>query len=304
MNMMKEIPQSYKKENEKGGTVVRVDYVTKTYDEKNETLEKYALVYLPYGYDESKKYPVFYMLHGGGGVMEFYFHTDGSSTQFKNFLDNMIANGDIEPLIVVAPTYYPLRPCDRSIQATAEYIKNFYNEIANDLIPAVEGRFSTYAKTTDKEGLKASRDYRAFGGFSMGALATWYSFIYCLDEFRYFMPMSGDCWVMGEKGGRVYPKETAEYLENAVLQSGHGADDFFIYALTGEKDIAFEPMDNQIKAMKIHAPLFKFITDENPAGNTCFRVHPEGVHNHDYVEQYIYNALPTFWSGAPILDII
>jgi enterochelin esterase-like enzyme len=304
MNMLKEIPQSYKKENEKGGTVVRVDYVTKTYDEKNETLEKYALVYLPYGYDESKKYPVFYMLHGGGGVMEFYFHTDGSSTLFKNYLDNMIANGDVEPLIVVAPTYYPLKPCDRSIQATFDYIKNFHYEIVNDLIPAVEGKFSTYAKTTDKEGLIASRDYRAFGGFSMGSLATWYTFIYCLDEFRYFMPMSGDCWVMGEKSGKTHPKETAEYLENAVLKSGHSPDDFFIYALTGEKDIAFEPMDSQIKAMKIHAPSFKFITDENPGGNICFRVHPEGVHNHDYVEQYIYNALPTFWSGAPILDII
>ena len=85
-------PSVLQKENEKGGTVVRVDYVTKTYDEKNETLEKYALVYLPYGYDESKKYPVFYMLHGGGGVMEFYFHTDGSSTLFKNYLDNMMAN--------------------------------------------------------------------------------------------------------------------------------------------------------------------------------------------------------------------
>ena len=61
----------------------------------------------------------------------------------------------------------------------------------NDLIPAVEGTYSTYADNVTPEGIKASRDHRAFGGFSMGSVATWHTFLNCLDAFRYFMPSSG-----------------------------------------------------------------------------------------------------------------
>lgn len=61
-----------------------------------------------------------------------------------------------------------------------------------DLIPAVEGTYSSYAEDTTSEGLQASRDYRAFAGFSMGCVATWRTFQYCLDYFRYFMPSSGN----------------------------------------------------------------------------------------------------------------
>ena len=58
-------------------------------------------------------------------------------------------------------------------------------------IPAVEGTYSTYADNVTPEGIKASRDHRAFGGFSMGSVGTWDTFLICLDAFRYFMPSSG-----------------------------------------------------------------------------------------------------------------
>jgi len=300
MSSLKEIPSSYYTKSEKGGTVARLDYTTRSYDEKNETLEKYAFVYLPYEYDESRQYNVFYMLHGGGGEMEYFFGGVGGSTRFKNLIDNMIANGDIDPLIVVTPTYYPMERTNTQVQNAGIATEKFHFELVNDLIPAVEGTYSTYAETTDREDLKASRDHRAFGGFSMGSVASWYTFIYCLDEFRYYMPMSGDCWAVTQMGGRTHGKETAEYLENAFQQSGHGTQDFFIYTLTGNKDIAFEALDNQIKSMQAYAPSFKFITAENPEGNICYRLHPDGVHDYNYIEQYIYNALPTFWSGTAV----
>ena len=300
MIALKEIPGSYYNKIENGGTVVRVDYAARSYDEKDETLKKYAFVYLPHGYDESRKYNVFYMLQGGGGEMEYFFGGEGGSTRFKNLMDNMIANGDMDPLIVVTPTYYPMERSDTQVQTAAIYTEKFHYELVNDLIPAVEGKYSTYAETTDKEGLRASRDHRAFGGFSMGSVASWYAFIYCLDEFSYFLPMSGDCWAMGQLGGRTHAKETAEYLENALQKSGYGPKDFFIYTRTGNKDIAYENLDSQIKAMQLYAPSFKFITEENPEGNICYRLHPDGVHDYNYIEQYIYNALPTFWSGAEI----
>ena len=59
-------------------------------------------------------------------------------------------------------------------------------ELVNDLIPAVEGRYHTYAETTDREGIEVSRSHRAIGGFSMGAVTTWYAFDETLNAFRYF----------------------------------------------------------------------------------------------------------------------
>ena len=47
--------------------------------------------------------------------------------------------------------------------------RRFPQELLYQIIPLVENRYSTYAVTTDEEGLEASRAHRGFGGFSMGA---------------------------------------------------------------------------------------------------------------------------------------
>ena len=66
--------------------------------------------------------------------------------------------------------------------------------------------------------LAASRDHRAFCGFSMGSVTTWHTFEYCLDYFRYFMPSSGSLTTDGD------------YMASIVRESGHDWDDFFIFA--------------------------------------------------------------------------
>lgn len=40
-------------------------------------------------------------------------------------------------------------------------------------------------------------------------------------------------------------------------------DDFFIYAVTGSEDIAYDPMNGQIKAMKKLNNTFRFIEKKN-----------------------------------------
>lgn len=62
------IPDNYLTEAKQQGTLQDLYYNTYEsffYDEKSQKLQKHAVVYLPYGYDESKKYPVFYLMHGG-----------------------------------------------------------------------------------------------------------------------------------------------------------------------------------------------------------------------------------------------
>ena len=68
----------------------------------------------------------------------------------------------------------------------------FHNELVNDIVPAVESKYSTYAEDVTHEAIVASRDHRGFGGFSMDSVNTWCTFRYALDCFRYFIPMSGN----------------------------------------------------------------------------------------------------------------
>ncbi|MBQ1464674.1 MAG: glycoside hydrolase, partial [Ruminococcus sp.] len=59
-------------------------------------------VYLPYGYDPNKQYNIFYLMHGGGENENTIFSKD---VKLANILDHMIMNGELEPLIVVTPTF-------------------------------------------------------------------------------------------------------------------------------------------------------------------------------------------------------
>jgi predicted small secreted protein len=64
------IPQEYRSTAKQQGTLIELYYDTyesKTYGQKIQTLQKRAIIYLPYGYDENQKYNVFYLMHGGWG---------------------------------------------------------------------------------------------------------------------------------------------------------------------------------------------------------------------------------------------
>lgn len=74
----------------------------------------------------------------------------------------MIANGDIKPLIAVDPTYYTASADGGNMGGAVEKIENFTSkELVNELIPAVEGKYSTYAETTDLEGNERSDEEHA-----------------------------------------------------------------------------------------------------------------------------------------------
>ena len=125
----------------------------------------------------------------------------------------------------------------------------------------------------------------------MGSLSTWYTFLNASDYFHYFMPMSGDCWVNGVSNANG----AATTLEKFVKDKGYGVDDFFIYAVTGSKDIAYAAMDAQMTAMKQMSPSFVFLSKENEKGNISYRVEPNATHDYNYMPLYFYNALPLFF---------
>ena len=231
-------------------------------------------VYTPYNYDPSKKYNIFYLMHGGGEKESTLFFQD--DTMIQNMLDHMIMNGELEPLIVVTPTFNKTEA------------GKFYSEFRQSVVPFVEGKYSTYAgKDTSAESLKASRMHRAYGGFSMGSVSTWAVFENCLDIVGYFMPLSGDHW----NGNSAYDK--AKSLANAVDRSGYKTNEYFIFASTGSDDIAYPNVNPQVEEMK---KMSQFVfTSDFSKGNFYFMVAPGKTHWWGYVRHYVYDSLPYFF---------
>lgn len=210
-------------------------------------------------------------MHGGWGNETTQMGTPERPSGFKNVIDHAIQNGEIEPIIVVCPTYNNENPDDSANYTLAFYTLtvNYHNELVNDLIPAVD---STYATIPD-------RDHRAFGGFSMGSVTTWYTFVNCLDQFRYFIPSSGAMDYQGDD------------VDAAVTASGHAPEDFFIFACTGTDDFEYRNFTNQIEGM-LAQPSGNFVEGEN----IVFYVKEGYSHSGIAATEYTYNGLLSIWS--------
>ena len=266
-----EYPASYKNTIAQAGTVV-----SETYQGINGSNS--LNVYLPYGYDKSKKYNIFYFMHGMGDNENTLLYNDNGEMQ--RVFDNMIQNGDIEPMIIVTPTF------NRVSDNTFYNAENFYKEFRESVVPFVEGKYATYAASTSDTDLKASRMHRAYGGFSMGSVSTWAVFEHCVDIVGYFLPMSG-----AHHWGTANPDVNA--LARAVGSAGLNPREYFIMSATGTSDFAIDVLRPQIESMK-QLDQFRYTSDFSQ-GNFWFILANGGTHSWDYVRQYLYNCLPFFF---------
>lgn len=277
-------PERFGEEAGNRGKVVRMKYETKAYDTQ-ETITKYALVYLPYGYDPDgiRRYNVFYMMHGMGDRFDTYLKAPGSTSELKRALDHMIQDGEIEPLIVVTPSFYIP---DRYEQAEVYGgTANFPKELIEDLMPAVAKNYRTYATGTDPETFEATRSHRAFGGFSAGSVTCWNVFA---EDFRYireFVPMSGAQNLFNSGTA----DEIAARMAEIVTKNGYGPDDFYINAMSGSEDYAKGGLSAQIEAMS-RQEMFTADKDKSK-GNIYYREFSGGKHDYSATIVYIYNAL-------------
>ena len=109
-------------------------------------------VYFPPGYDTSQtRYPVMYLLHGGGDDDAGWIAVGRANL----ILDNLIAQGKAKPMIVVMPSIWALDPpvpADRRDANNALFVKLLFQ----DVMPYVE---KTYRVLASPAG-------RAFGGLS------------------------------------------------------------------------------------------------------------------------------------------
>ena len=279
------VPALYSRPAKNQGKVERLDYSSKDYVREEKSVTKTAYVYLPYGYDQNgtECYNIIYLMHGWGGQAGEYFTVNGGA--IKNLLDNMIERGEIQPVIAVSPTFYNANS-DRDFSASQDELRAFHFDFENHLMQAVEGKYRTYAKSTSNADLKASRDHRAFGGFSLGSVTTWMQFCYDSDYIRWFLPMSGSCWYYGSYGDFQF-KKNVDFIENLVKTNKLDQRGYFIYHAVGTNDTV-KYQSEEMAAEMLRRKTFS-------ADHYVFYQKPGGQHDFYAVQEFMYNALPLFF---------
>lgn len=129
-----------------------------TYPSKTVGTDRKALIYTPPGFTKSKRYPVLYLLHGIGGDAKEWYKNGAPAV----ILDNLYADGKLEPMIVVMPNGRAMKD-DRAVgnifsEDKVAAFATFEKDLLNDLIPYIEKMFKVHK---DKE-------HRAIAGLSMG----------------------------------------------------------------------------------------------------------------------------------------
>jgi enterochelin esterase family protein len=190
------------------------------YDSPTLKTNRRMYVYTPYGYETStRKYPVLYLLHGGGGDEDAWPNM-GRACQI---LDNLIEQGNARPMIVVMPNGNPGQQAARNLMLPETAFSfndpstaNLYiHSLAKDIVPFIEKNYRAIAE----------RDSRAVSGLSMGGGHTMNVANNYPGMFGYICPMS-----MGMREGQNVDKE---------LQSLKKAGYKLYWLACGDADFAF-----------------------------------------------------------------
>lgn len=137
-----------------------------------------AVVYLPPSYhtNTDQRYPVFYLISGTTDTEEVYYKVG----RVNYILDNLIANGDAEEMIVVLPYGNPTKLLPTPPQNFMAMGDVFGKDLTTDLMPYIESRYRTINDA----------DHRAIGGFSRGGNQGLATGLTNLDKFSYLCSYS------------------------------------------------------------------------------------------------------------------
>ena len=292
------------------GTVVDVEYDTRSYAyeavdglDVEIPITKKAQVYLPYGYDETKQYNVIYLMHGAGETYSYWLTKMGTTT--RNVLDNMIKNGLCEPVIAICTTWNA-DPADwtpgageeegteeggnqavtladeqeggQAEQPRVDLTGSYPIELRNDIIPFMETHFSTYAGgDVSAENIKATREHRAFAGFSMGSITSIEVLKQCPDLFYYIGSYS-----FGSDGSAINEALSAPEFDD--LEFGYW------FNQNGTADYCLESQQEMVAYIREN------MTDKFTDGkNFAYIEIPGGSHAYNCWIIGLYNSLLVFY---------
>ena len=197
------------------------------YDSPTLGAKRRMMIYLPPGYEQSRqRYPVFYLLHGSGGD-ETVWLEQGRTAQI---LDNLIASGAAEPMIVVMPNGNVDEQVVSDLSALGNVQPTFahknwmdgtFEQSFNDIMTWVDNNYRT----------RAAKRYRAIGGLSMGGYHSLYISANQPEDFAYVGLFSPAISRMDQGKCKIYDdfeaKLVAQFKQRPKLYwLGIGKDDF------------------------------------------------------------------------------
>ncbi len=197
------------------------------YDSPTLGMKRRMMIYLPPGYEESRqKYPVLYLLHGTGGDETVWLEQGHAAQVF----DNLIANGQAEPMIVVMPNGHTDTPAapgmgsDNNEQPTfahKQWMEGTFETSFNDIINWVDSHYRT----------RPVKRYRAIAGLSMGGYHSLYISANQPEDFAYVGLFSAAIGRMDKGKSKIYndleSKLITQFKQHPRLYwMGIGKDDF------------------------------------------------------------------------------
>ena len=194
------------------GTLDYIHYYSNSLGATNQ-----AIVYLPPRYQENpeKKYPVFYLISGTTDTEEVYYKVGRANY----ILDNLIAEGAAEEMIIVMPYGNPYKllaapPVSASGAPQTMFGKDVFSlDLINDLMPYVERHYRTINDA----------DHRAIGGFSRGGNQGLSNGLHNLDKFSYLCSYSS---FTSTTIPEVYDNAADTNSKIHLFWLGVGTDDF------------------------------------------------------------------------------
>jgi enterochelin esterase-like enzyme len=195
------------------GVVSTIEYWSTSLQTK-----RLAMVYTPPGYmRDNQAYPVLYLVHGAGDSEDSW-----TSIGHANYiLDNLIAAGRAEPMIVVMPAGHtpPRAGVDMLVN------EDFSADFLNDLIPFVEANFRTIDDTSS----------RAMAGLSMGGAHTLANGLTHPELFAYVGVFS--MGLMNQEQVEAYE----ENYQDALREAGQTME--LVYYAMGESDFLYDSVE-------------------------------------------------------------
>jgi len=199
----RDLPEWLRVPCEEKGTVETLKYTTHNYVQEElggeaPEFEKEMSVYLPYGYDPAEKYNLLVLLHGLHGSEDYWLLEEREYGRDSNImlytadmLDQMIASGLCDKLIVACPTFYANEENEETYNPMWDG-RLFWPELRNDILPALVENYSTYAADSGEEAIRAARDHFGYAGLSMGSVIAFQSVLpHCIDLFGWYGCLSG-----------------------------------------------------------------------------------------------------------------
>ena len=232
------------------GTVSKMWYHSPTLE-----MDRRMSVYTPAGYETSdKNYPVLYLLHGMGGDENAWCEL-GRATQI---LDNLIAQGKAEPMIVV------MTNGNAALQAAPGESSMGFVVPTTQLPKTMDGSFETHfpevVEFVDNNFRTISaKEGRAIAGLSMGGFHSLNISKQYPDMFDYIGLFSAAIRPLAETDSPIY----ADF--DAKLKTQFDKNPALYWIAIGEKDFLYENNKEFRKMLDEHG--YKYTYLESPDGH-------------------------------------